>query len=88
MERSVSVINLQTRTSQKPSTKMKLSIAALASVAIAAPGKMQAQGRNQDGGSWSAEKNNKGVFYQEGGESFVAFRSNFTPKGKGLFNIS
>ena len=67
---------------------MKLSIAALASVAIAAPGKMQAQGRNSDGGSWSAEKSKKGVFYQEGGESFVAFASDFTQKGKGLFNIS
>ena len=67
---------------------MKLSIAALASVAIAAPGKMQAQGRNADGGSWSAEKSKKGVFYQEGGESFVAFASDFTEKGKGLFNIS
>ena len=66
---------------------MKLSIAALASVAIAAPGKLQAQGQNPDGGSWSAEKSNQGVFYQEGGESFVAFASDFTQKGKGWFNI-
>lgn len=67
---------------------MKLSIATLASVAIAAPGKLQAQGRNQAGGSWSAEKSNKGVFYQEGGESFVAFASDFTEKGKGWYNFS
>ena len=62
---------------------MKLSIAALASVVVAAPGKLQAQGQNQAGGSWSAEKSKKGVFYQEGGESFVARKSAFTEKGKG-----
>ena len=67
---------------------MKL-VATLATVAAVAmgqqrPTKLQAQGRNEAGSSWSAEKSTKGVFYQEGGESFVAFPSNFTPNGKGL----
>merc|ERR1711915_275943 len=64
---------------------MKLIATALATVAMANPAKIQLQGRNQQGGSWSAEKSSKGVFYQEGGESFVAFPSDFTQKGKGVY---